>query len=210
MPEETSDKVESQKTTPENEKAPEDKKSESADPHGTKKEDETQEQFYQRQLSEKDELIKRRQGEAEHYRKEAQSLKEKAKEKAPEQVEEKPDVQPAKDGDDKFKKLRVEMALNAIKDVNKRKLVELELGSLNFGDDADAVMSAVDRAEAIVDAPYLRRAAQKRGRDHRMDVEAASYADQSTHSRGDQGENALHPEAAALIAEARRQMPKSK
>lgn len=224
MADETFDKVESQKTTTEDEKTQIDadkkpdggdagKKPDSADPHGTKKEDETQEQFYQRQLKEKDELIKRREGEAHNYRKEAQELREKVREKQPEQVEEKkPEAErPKTDGEaDKFRELRIEMALGSIKDPNKKKLVELELRSLNFGESAEEVMAAVDRAEAIVDAPYLRRAAMKRGSDHAQDVEAASFSDHGTHSRGDRSERALHPEAAATIAEARRQMPKSK
>lgn len=216
MADETNVNVETQKTTTGDENTQTDaNKNDNGNGAGNeadkgksqKKPDETQEQFYQRRIQEAEDLARRRTGEAEHYRKEAQRLRDKpAEANVPDasKVEEKKEERPVQQAVDETKKLRIEMALGAIKDPNKRALVKMELDGLSFENSSEAVMSAVEKAESIVDAPYLRRVAQKRGEDHMRDVEIAGQSDVGTHGQGSKSDNAIHPEAAATIAEARR------
>lgn len=213
MADDTNVNVETQKTTTEDGKTQTDAGNGGGDGNGkaadvtsTKKDDETETDYYKRRAEEAEALARRRTGEAENYRKEAQALRKQTPDNqtADKTVPADADPQPKAAEADESKKIRVEVALAGIKDENKRKLVEEELSTMNYGNSLDEVMAAMSKAEDIVDAPYLRRVAQKRGEDHARDVDVAAHADAGAHGRGTKADNALHPEAAATIAEAKR------
>jgi hypothetical protein len=100
------------------------------------------------------------------------------------------------------------MALGSIVDPNKRKLVEIELAGMNYGDSPEEILTAVRKATDLVDAPFLRRVAQKSAEELKNDAQIAS-AGAGGSGRASKNEDGPNPEAKAIIEEARRQMRQS-
>lgn len=141
--------------------------------------------YYKRRAEAAEAHAKTRAGEAHHYRTEYQKIKNNG---------EQPQVAT-------MKQVRVETLLNSIKDPNKRKLVEAEIGILPYGESPEEVNAAFQKALDVVEAPLLRQALQKRGQQHMSDLEIATTGGGSSYNNGDRQESTLHPEAQAIINE---------